>query len=162
AGVFFHARIQHLENTPEHTYFTGLGVGQGQFVIGQPGPDSLNMAAWRNWLAKHLLTLCSTWLAQGEGFRPGDLAVEPARADLRAILPVSGSRCSAYSTARPIADSTTASPALNATSSVRPIATRPSDTLVSSSTSAEGHGTSPPLAPSAINPPTLISSGTCE
>ena len=52
-GIFFHARVQHLDNTAEHTYFTGLSFGNGQFVIGAAGPDSLNMAAWRNWLAKH-------------------------------------------------------------------------------------------------------------
>jgi hypothetical protein len=61
-------------------------VGQGQFAIGAPGPDSLNNFAWRNWMAKHLLTLCSTWLAQGEAFRPGDPAVEPAAPILRAAL----------------------------------------------------------------------------
>jgi len=86
AGVLFHARVQHLENTAQNMYFTGLSVGQGQFAIGQPGPDSLNNFARRNWMAKHLLTLCSKWLAQGEAFRPGDPAVEPARADLRAAL----------------------------------------------------------------------------
>ena len=86
AGVLFHARVQHLDNTADHTYFTGLSVGQGQFQIGAPGPESLNQAAWRNWMAKHLLTLCSTWLAQGEGYLPGDPAVEPARVELRAAL----------------------------------------------------------------------------
>jgi hypothetical protein len=86
AGVFFHARVQHLDNTAGHMYFSGLSVGQGQFFIGQPAPESLNHPAWANWVAKHLLTLCSTWLAQGEGFRPNDPAVEPARADLRATL----------------------------------------------------------------------------
>ena len=63
-GVFFHARVQHLDNTAEHTYFTGLSYGNGQFVIGAAGPDSLNMAAWRNWLGKHHVALCEKWLAR--------------------------------------------------------------------------------------------------
>ena len=57
-GIFFHARVQHLDNTAEHTYFTGLSYGNGQFLIGAAGPDSLNMAAWRNWMAKHHVALC--------------------------------------------------------------------------------------------------------
>ena len=85
-GVFLHARVQHLDNTAEHTYFTGLSFGNGQFLIGAPGPDSLNMAAWRNWMAKHQMALCRSWLALGEGFRPGDPAFEPAKADLRAAI----------------------------------------------------------------------------
>ena len=78
-GIFLHARVQHLDNTTEHTYFTGLGFSDGQFLIGAPGPDSLNMAAWRNWLAKHQLAVCRNWLAMGEGVparrsgaRPGE------------------------------------------------------------------------------------------
>jgi hypothetical protein len=83
-GVFFHARVQHLDNTAEHTYFTGLSYGSGQFLIGAPGPDSLNMAAWRNWMAKHHIVLCEKWLGLGEAYRRGDPAVEAAKVDLRA------------------------------------------------------------------------------
>ena len=73
-GIFLHARVQHLDNTAEHTYFTGLSIGNGQFLVGAPGPDSLNMAAWRNWLAKHQMAVCRNWLALGQEFparRPG-------------------------------------------------------------------------------------------
>src|SRR5579883_503074 len=78
-----------------------------------------------------------------------------------AVFDASGSQCLAYSTTSPIAISTTASPALNATSSVSPSATRPKATELSSSTSAEGQGTNPPLAPSAIRLPSVTSpSGT--
>jgi hypothetical protein len=85
-GVFFHARVQHLDNTAEHTYFTGLSYGNGQFIIGGAGPDSLNIYAWRNWLGKHHVALCETWLRLGEAYRRGDPEVEPARADLRAAI----------------------------------------------------------------------------
>ena len=85
-GVFFHARVQHLDNTAGHTYFTGLSYGIGQFVIGGAGPDSLNVAAWSNWIGKHHVVLCKEWLAIGEAYRRGDPALEPARADLRAAI----------------------------------------------------------------------------
>jgi hypothetical protein len=85
-GVFFHAHVQHLDNTPEHTYFTGLSYGNGQFVIGGAGPDSLNINAWRNWLGKHQLAYSEKWLAMGEAYRRGDPAVEAAKVDLRAAV----------------------------------------------------------------------------
>jgi hypothetical protein len=85
-GVFFHARMQHLDNTAEHTYFTGLSYGNGQFVIGGAGPDSLNIYAWRNWMDKHHVALCEKWLALGEAYHRGDPAVEAAKVDLRAAI----------------------------------------------------------------------------
>jgi hypothetical protein len=85
-GVFFHARMQHLDNTAEHTYFTGLSYGNGQFVIGGAGPDSLNIYAWRNWLGKHHVALNEKWLALGEAYHRGDPAVEAAKVDLRAAV----------------------------------------------------------------------------
>jgi hypothetical protein len=85
-GILLHARVQHLDNTAEHTYFTGLSFGNGQFLIGAPGPDSLNMSAWRNWMAKHQIVLCRQWLEMGEGFRPGDPALMQAKVDLRAAI----------------------------------------------------------------------------
>jgi hypothetical protein len=86
AGIFFHARVQHLDNTAEHTYFTGLSYGNGRFVIGGAGPDSLNIPAWRNWLGKHHAILCQKWLALGEAYGRGDPAVEAAKVDLRAAI----------------------------------------------------------------------------
>ena len=85
-GIFFHVRIQHLDNTAQHTYFTGLSYDRGQFVIGAPGPESLNISAWRNWLGKHQMAYCEKWLAMGESYRRGDPAVEAARADLRTAI----------------------------------------------------------------------------
>jgi hypothetical protein len=85
-GVFFHARVQHLDNTAGHTYFTGLSYGNGQFIIGGAGPDSLNIYAWRNWLGKHHVALNEKWLGLGEAYRRGDPEMEPAKADLRAAI----------------------------------------------------------------------------
>ena len=85
-GVFFHARVQHLDNTAGHTYFTGLSYGDGQFFIGAAGPDSLNMAAWRNRMGKPHVALCEKWLGTGEAYRRGDPAVEAAKVDLRAAI----------------------------------------------------------------------------
>ena len=86
AGIFFHARIQHLDNTAAHTYFTGLSYGNGAFVVGGAGPESLGIAAWRNWLGKHHIANCERWLVLGDSYRPGDPAVEAARVDLRAAI----------------------------------------------------------------------------
>ena len=85
-GIFFHVRIQHLENTVQHTYYTGLNYGRGHFAVGAPGPESLNISAWRNWFAKHQIAYSKKWLALGESYRPGDPAVDAARADLRAAV----------------------------------------------------------------------------
>jgi hypothetical protein len=82
-GVLLHARIQHLDNTAEHTYFTGIGFGEGHFMIGAPGPESLNRAAWRNWMGKHQIVLCEQWLRIGEAFHPGDPVAVAARVILR-------------------------------------------------------------------------------
>jgi hypothetical protein len=85
-GIFFHARVQHLDNTAGHTYFTGLSYGNGQFVIGAAGPDSLNSKAWSNWMGKHHVALCEKWLRLGEAYHRGDPAVEAAKVDLRAAI----------------------------------------------------------------------------
>jgi uncharacterized membrane protein YoaK (UPF0700 family) len=85
-GIFFHARVQHLDNTAGHTYFTGLSYGGGQFIVGGAGPDSLNISAWANWMAKHHVVLCEKWLGLGEGYRRGDPALEAAKVDLRAAI----------------------------------------------------------------------------
>jgi len=55
----------------------------------------------------------------------------------------------AYTMSIPIAISTSASPTLKATMSSRPNPTRLSESALSSTTSAAGHGTIPPVIPSA-------------
>jgi hypothetical protein len=85
-GIFLHARIQHLENTPRHTYYAGIGLSPQGFVIGAPGPDALGGAAWRNWMNKHEVKLCRQWLADAEAFHPEDPRLDPSRAALRSEI----------------------------------------------------------------------------
>ena len=85
-GVFFHARIQHLENTPAHQYHTGLGVKGGQFLAGVAGADLIGGSAWRNWFAKRQFNLCREWLQAEEQFRPGDPTLEVGRAGFRKAM----------------------------------------------------------------------------
>ncbi len=86
AFVFFHARIQNLENTPQHRYYAGMSVSDGHFLIGVAGPDSMGGGSWRNWFAKRQPILCTEWLEQEERFRPGDPSLEAGRADLREAM----------------------------------------------------------------------------
>jgi hypothetical protein len=85
-GVFFHVRIQHLENTPEHRYYAGLSVSDGQFLIGVAGPDSMGGGSWRNWFAKRQPILCREWLQSEEQFRPGDPQFAASRPDFRTAM----------------------------------------------------------------------------
>jgi hypothetical protein len=85
-GVFFHARIQHLENTAQHRYYAGMNVRDGQFLIGLAGPDSLGGGSWRNWFAKRQPMLCNAWLQAEEQYRPGDRTFEAARPDFRQAM----------------------------------------------------------------------------
>ena len=85
-GVFLHARIQHLENTAQNTYFAGLSYTSGQFQIGAPGPDSLSGSAWINWFGKHQVALCDMWLRDAEAYHRGEAAFEPAKVNLRQAI----------------------------------------------------------------------------
>jgi hypothetical protein len=85
-GVFFHARIQHLENTVAHRYYAGLSVADGRFLIGMAGPDSLGGGSWRNWFDKRQSLLCLEWLQAEEQYRPGDPALEAGRVDFRQAM----------------------------------------------------------------------------
>jgi hypothetical protein len=85
-GVLLHARVQHLENTEQTTYFTGLSFGNGKFFIGSPGPDSLRSSAWVNWMNKHFLVAWTEWQRNGEAFHRGDPALEKAHAGLQAAI----------------------------------------------------------------------------
>jgi len=83
------------------------------------------------------------------------------KAGWRLVFAGSGSQFFAYNTIIPMAISTAARPMLNATSRINPAPTWPNEIEASSSTSAEGHGTNPPLAPRAIKLPIVMSpSGT--
>jgi hypothetical protein len=86
AFVFFHARIQNLENTAQHRYFAGMSVNDGHFLIGMAGPESMGGGSWRNWFAKRQPQLCTEWLQAEEQYRPGDPTLEAGRADLREAM----------------------------------------------------------------------------
>ena len=80
-GVFLHARIQHLENTPDRPVFMGLVYGQGEFRTGLATEDSLSPMAWDNWMHKHQYRLAEEWRQSVDAFRPGDPALDRARAN---------------------------------------------------------------------------------
>jgi hypothetical protein len=85
-GVFLHARVQHMENTPGRTVFNGLTISGAGVDIGTPGPDSLSSAAWGNWFRKHEYALSRQWTRDLAALRPNDPALEPAKAELRPTL----------------------------------------------------------------------------
>jgi hypothetical protein len=59
-GVLLHLRVEHLENTPAHTYFSGPSVMNGQVVVA-PSPEGLSGYASDNWLRKHQLANAQRW-----------------------------------------------------------------------------------------------------
>ena len=85
-GVFLHARVEHLENTPQRTVFSGLTIGNAGIDIATPGPDSLSSAAWGNWFRKHQYALSEKWSRDLAAFRPNDPALEPTKAAIRPTL----------------------------------------------------------------------------
>jgi hypothetical protein len=85
-GVFFHVRIQHLENTAAHRYYSGLSTNGGLFQIGMAGPDSMGGGSWRNWFTKRQPLLCTEWLEAEERYRPGDPQFEAGRIEFRAAM----------------------------------------------------------------------------
>jgi hypothetical protein len=82
-GVFLHERVQHLDNTQAHTYYTGLGLKAGQFQTGLFGPDSVGHISWRNWFNKRQPLLAREWLIAAEQYHPGDPRLEASRAVFR-------------------------------------------------------------------------------
>jgi hypothetical protein len=85
-GVFYHVRIEHLDNNAAHRYFAGLSVSDGHFLIGVAGPESIGGAAWRNWFARRQPLLCREWLQAEENYRRGDPALEAGRVEFRQAI----------------------------------------------------------------------------
>jgi hypothetical protein len=85
-GVYLHARVQHLDNTEAHTYYTGLGLKNGQFQTGMFGPDSVGHISWRNWFNKRQPALAREWLAAAEQYHQGDPRLYAPRAKFRAEM----------------------------------------------------------------------------
>jgi hypothetical protein len=79
-GIFLHARIESLENTPQKTIFPSLSVMIGK----QPSPvraqESLSEAAWANWVLKHQYALL------GELSQSPDLDPTVGRAQVKKSL----------------------------------------------------------------------------
>ncbi len=51
-----------------HRYYAGMGVNDGQFLIGMAGPDSMGGGIWRNWFTKRQPLLCTEWLRPRSNF----------------------------------------------------------------------------------------------
>jgi hypothetical protein len=85
-GVYLHARVEHLDNTEAHTYYTGLGIKNGQFQVGMFGPDSVGQISWRNWLNKRQPILGNEWLKAAAQYHPGDARLEASRAAFRTAM----------------------------------------------------------------------------
>jgi hypothetical protein len=84
-GVYLQARVEHLENTPSHPIFGTLSLAGGNLDFPAP-PDTLSQPAWANWFRKHQFGLSQKWIREMDAFRPGDPAVEPAKAAIRPTL----------------------------------------------------------------------------
>jgi 4-amino-4-deoxy-L-arabinose transferase-like glycosyltransferase len=64
-GVFLHARVQSLENTPRREVFASITYqGGGQFGLAPQTANALYETAWRNWLLKRRTELFSRWLRE--------------------------------------------------------------------------------------------------
>jgi hypothetical protein len=85
-GVFLEARMEHRENTPGDTAFSGLTLSPAGIDIATPREGSLSNDAWGNWYRKHQYALAVTWLRDMTAFRPGDPALEPTKAAARPTL----------------------------------------------------------------------------
>jgi len=86
-GVFWQARVEALENTPQRTVFTAdLNPAYGRFQPGSPTPDGLSETAWANWYFKHRFALCRQILATLPGYPAADTAAQQAASLARAGL----------------------------------------------------------------------------
>lgn len=64
-GVFLQARVQSLENTPQHEVFGKFTYyGGGRFGIAPAGATALAEVPWRNWLLKRRTEVFARWLAE--------------------------------------------------------------------------------------------------
>jgi hypothetical protein len=64
-GIFLHARIQSLENTPRQKAFAEIEYqGGGQFGSSPPTADTLSEGAQRNWTRKHKIEIFEKWLRE--------------------------------------------------------------------------------------------------
>jgi hypothetical protein len=66
-GVFLPARIEHLENTSEHTVFGRFAlIPGGHAALEAPPGRLLSRFAWDNWFRKHQFAACRAWMEEPE------------------------------------------------------------------------------------------------
>ena len=63
-GVFLEARMESLENTPQHVVYPAPRFAAGQFLFAGDGPDALGDDSWRAWMIKHRATLYPKWIRE--------------------------------------------------------------------------------------------------
>lgn len=63
-GVFLEARMESLENTPQHVVYPEPRFAAGRFFFAGDGPEALGENAWRTWMTKHRATLYPRWLQE--------------------------------------------------------------------------------------------------
>jgi len=85
-GVFLQARIEHLENTPDTTVFSGLTLSKAGIDIAMPREGSLSAAAWGNWFRKHQYGYSVKWLHDMMAFHPEDPTLTPAKTAIRPTI----------------------------------------------------------------------------
>jgi hypothetical protein len=71
-GVFLQARMESLENTPQHVIFPEPRFAAGRFFFAGDGPEALGDDAWRAWMLKHRTTLYPKWLKELPAAHQGD------------------------------------------------------------------------------------------
>jgi hypothetical protein len=63
-GVFLEARMESLENTPQHVVYPEPRFIAGRFFFAGDGPEALGDDSWRAWMLKHRATLYPRWLRE--------------------------------------------------------------------------------------------------
>jgi hypothetical protein len=71
-GVFLQARMESLENTPQHVIYPEPRYAAGRFFFAGDGPLALGDDAWRAWTLKHRTTLYPKWLKEIPAAHQGD------------------------------------------------------------------------------------------
>jgi len=85
-GVYWQARIESLENTPEHTVFGDLHFTDGVIHRDDPTELALSDTAWANWEAKHRVELYQRWLRELPAGHEADPAFQSQWSQLRPML----------------------------------------------------------------------------
>jgi hypothetical protein len=86
-GVFLQAQMEALENSPGHAVFSvAARLSDGGLQPAAPAPDSLSVAAWENWSAKHLFTVSRQFLSNFQNFQAPDAESQATAARVVAAM----------------------------------------------------------------------------